>query len=158
MSDHSTIVTKKILETYKGFEGLETVVDVGDGAGTLLNMIISKYPNTKGISFDLPHWVFHNWSEEHCLKFLNNCHEALPEDRKVIVVETILPVFPETANATTVGIFQVDCLMLAHCTGGKERTYGDFEALAMAMRAGFAGFRVVPRAYNNWVMEFCKKM
>ena len=29
MSDHSTITMKKILETYKGFEGLTSVVDVG---------------------------------------------------------------------------------------------------------------------------------
>jgi hypothetical protein len=31
MSDHSTITMKKILETYKGFEGLTSVVDVGGG-------------------------------------------------------------------------------------------------------------------------------
>lgn len=57
MSDHSTITMKKILETYKGFEGLKTVVDVGGGIGATLNMIISKYPHIKGINFDLPHVV-----------------------------------------------------------------------------------------------------
>lgn len=57
MADHSTITMKKILEMYKGFEGLKTVVDVGGGTGAVLNMIISKYPHTKGINFDLPHVV-----------------------------------------------------------------------------------------------------
>ncbi|KAI8018579.1 hypothetical protein LOK49_LG04G00696 [Camellia lanceoleosa] len=44
----------KILETYNGFEGLNSVVDVGGGNGAILNMIVSKYPTIKGINFDLP--------------------------------------------------------------------------------------------------------
>lgn len=57
MSNHSTITMKKILETYKGFDGLKTVVDVGGGTGATLNMIVSKYPSIKGINFDLPHVI-----------------------------------------------------------------------------------------------------
>lgn len=57
MSDHSTITMKKILEDYKGFEGLKSLVDVGGGTGATLNMILSKYPNIKGINFDLPHVI-----------------------------------------------------------------------------------------------------
>ena len=57
MSNHSTIIMKRILETYKGFEGLSTLVDVGGGTGAILNMIISKYPKIKGINFDLPHVI-----------------------------------------------------------------------------------------------------
>lgn len=57
MADHSTITMKKILETYKGFEGLTSVVDVGGGTGAVLNMIVSKYPSIKGINFDLPHVI-----------------------------------------------------------------------------------------------------
>lgn len=57
MADHSTITMKKILETYKGFEGLNSVVDVGGGTGAVLSMIVSKYPSLKGINFDLPHVI-----------------------------------------------------------------------------------------------------
>lgn len=57
MADHSTITMKKILETYRGFEGLNTLVDVGGGTGAVLGMIISKYPSIKGINFDLPHVI-----------------------------------------------------------------------------------------------------
>lgn len=57
MSNHSTITMKKILETYNGFDGLKTVVDVGGGTGATLNMIVSKYPSIKGINFDLPHVI-----------------------------------------------------------------------------------------------------
>lgn len=57
MSDHSTITMKKILETYKGFEGLTSVVDVGGGTGAVLSTIVAKYPSIKGINFDLPHVI-----------------------------------------------------------------------------------------------------
>lgn len=57
MSNHSTITMKKILQTYDGFDGLMSVVDVGGGTGATLNIILSKYPSIKGINFDLPHVV-----------------------------------------------------------------------------------------------------
>ena len=57
MSNHSTIVMKQILEAYKGFEGLSSVVDVGGGIGASLHMVVSKYPTIKGTNFDLPHVI-----------------------------------------------------------------------------------------------------
>ncbi|XVF30757.1 hypothetical protein REPUB_Repub16aG0086100 [Reevesia pubescens] len=54
MSNHTAIVMKKVLEIYNGFEGLNQVVDVGGGLGTNLKLIVSKYPQIKGINFDLP--------------------------------------------------------------------------------------------------------
>ncbi|MED6184504.1 Flavone 3'-O-methyltransferase 1 [Stylosanthes scabra] len=35
-------------------------------------------------------WILHDWSDEQCMKVLKNCHKAIPEDGKVIVVDTIL--------------------------------------------------------------------
>ncbi|KAF6143841.1 hypothetical protein GIB67_009822 [Kingdonia uniflora] len=153
MSNQSMIFTKKILEMYKGFEGSETIVDVAGGTGTTLKMIISKYPTIKGVNFDLPHSVIHNWSDERSLKCLKNCYAALPEDGKVIIVEAIAPEFPET-NSVANSVFHIDCIMLATLSGGKERTEKEFEALAK--EAGFADFQVISCAYNNWVMEFRK--
>ncbi|KAH9779263.1 hypothetical protein WN944_014393 [Citrus x changshan-huyou] len=185
MFSHSTITMKKFLENYKGFEGLKSVVDVGGGIGASLNMIISKYPSIKGINFDLPHviqdapaypgiehvagdmfvsipkgdaifmkWICHNWSEEACVKILKNCYEALPEDGKVIVADCILPVLPDTSLASK-HVIQLDCIMLASTTGGREMTEQDFKTLAKA--AGFQGFKVVCSAFNTYIMEFLKK-
>ncbi|KAI9157337.1 hypothetical protein LWI28_020873 [Acer negundo] len=184
MSSHSTITMKKILETYKGFEGLKSIVDVGGGTGATVNQIVSTYPSIKGINFDLPHviedapsypdvehvggdmfvsvpkgdaifmkWICHDWSDEHCLKFLKNCYEALPENGKVIVCECILPVTPDPSLGSKV-VFHIDCIMLAHNPGGKERTEDDFKALAKG--AGFKGFKVVCCAFNTYIMEFLK--
>ncbi|KAH7543712.1 hypothetical protein JRO89_XS15G0004000 [Xanthoceras sorbifolium] len=185
MSSHSTITMKKILETYKGFETLKSIVDVGGGTGATANMIVSTYPSIKGINFDLPHviedapsypgvehvggdmfvsvpkadaifmkWICHDWSDEHCLKFLKNCYEALPENGKVIVCECILPVTPDPSLGSKV-VFHIDCIMLAHNPGGKERTEDEFKALAKG--AGFQGFKVVCCAFNTYIMEFLKK-
>ena len=55
MADLSTIIMKKILEVYQGFEGLTSLVDVGGGTGKCLSMIISKNASIKGINFDSPH-------------------------------------------------------------------------------------------------------
>ena len=184
MSNPSTIVMKKILETYGGFDCLASVVDVGGGTGATLDMIVSKHPTIKGINFDLPHvieeatsypgvehvggdmfvsvpkgdaiflkWIFHDWSDEHCLKILKNCYEALPENGKVIVAESILPEALSTSLATQV-VVHVDVVMLAYNPGGKERTEREFQALAK--EAGFNGFRKDACAFNTWVMEFCK--
>ncbi|GAB4844884.1 hypothetical protein Ancab_038275 [Ancistrocladus abbreviatus] len=55
-----TIITmKKILENYRGFEGLTSLVDVAGGNGASLNMIVSKYPSIKGINFDAPNVIKH---------------------------------------------------------------------------------------------------
>ena len=54
MADLSTIIMKKILEVYQGFEGLTSLVDVGGGTGKCLSMIISKNASIKGINFDSP--------------------------------------------------------------------------------------------------------
>ncbi|XP_075503018.1 caffeic acid 3-O-methyltransferase-like isoform X1 [Primulina tabacum] len=57
MSNHSVIIMKKIVEIYKGFQGLKSLVDVGGGIGVSLDMIVSKYPSIKAINFDLPHVI-----------------------------------------------------------------------------------------------------
>ncbi|CAH9146721.1 unnamed protein product, partial [Cuscuta epithymum] len=144
MSYPSILIMKKILEGYKGFEGLKSLVDVGGGTGSTLNMILSKHPNIKGINFDLPHviqdalpyhgiehisgdmfvsvpegdaifmkWICHDWSDDHCLKFLKNCFEALPNDGKLIIAECILPEQPDTFRAEK-GVIQFDISMLAY--------------------------------------------
>ncbi|XP_076937318.1 myricetin 3-O-methyltransferase 3-like [Bidens hawaiensis] len=57
MYDNTRIVIKMIPEKYKGFEGVKELVDVGGGLDANLELIVSKYPNIKGINFDLPHVI-----------------------------------------------------------------------------------------------------
>ncbi|KAM2158862.1 hypothetical protein ACFX1R_044250 [Malus domestica] len=157
MADHSIIAMKKLLVTYKGFEGLTSVVDVGGGTGSVIHMIVSKYPSFKGINFDLPHVIKDApqypgvehvggdmFSDEHCLKLLKNCYATLPDNGKVILVDIIIPVSPNSSLATKLAN-HVDMIMLAHNPGGKERTEKEFEALVKG--SGFQGFRVMCSAF-----------
>lgn len=98
-------------------------------------------------------WICHDWSDEHCLKFLKNCHKALPENGKVILAECILPEEPDTTLATK-NVVHVDVIMLAHNPGGKERTEKEFGALAKG--AGFKDFSKICCAYNTWIIELYK--
>ncbi|KAD7477419.1 hypothetical protein R6Q59_007221 [Mikania micrantha] len=55
MSGVSVPFMNAILETYHGFDGAETLVDVGGSSGESLKMIIDKHPEIKtAINFDLP--------------------------------------------------------------------------------------------------------
>ncbi|KAK1324296.1 Caffeic acid 3-O-methyltransferase [Acorus calamus] len=168
MVNHSTILLKKLLDIYKGFDNLNTLVDVGGGVGGTLKMIVSKHTSIKGINFDLPHVtdvaplipgvehvggdMFESVPTGDAI-FMKNCYKALPPSGKVIVVEMTLPETAGTYPAAQ-GNFHVDLIMLAHNPGGKERTEAEFEALAK--EAGFTGFKKVCFAFNSWVMEFYK--
>ncbi|KAK6243536.1 hypothetical protein QUC31_009945 [Theobroma cacao] len=57
MGNLTAIIMKKVLEIYKGFEGINQLVDVEGRLGTNLKLIVSKYPQIKGINFDLPHVI-----------------------------------------------------------------------------------------------------
>ena len=99
--------------------------------------------------------ICHDWSDDHCLKFLKNCYAALPDNGKVILAECILPVAPDSSLATK-GVVNLDVIMLAYNPGGKERTEKEFEALAKG--SGFKGFRVICSAFNTYAIEFLKKI
>ncbi|CAH8256025.1 unnamed protein product [Arabidopsis lyrata] len=59
MSEASRLIMKKVLEVYKGFEDVNTLVDVGGGIGTVIGLVTSKYPHIKGVNFDLASVLVH---------------------------------------------------------------------------------------------------
>ncbi|KAG2331556.1 hypothetical protein Bca52824_002736 [Brassica carinata] len=59
MSEYSTLTMKKVLEVYRGFEDVNTLVDVGGGIGTIMALVTSKYTHIKGINFDIPSVLTH---------------------------------------------------------------------------------------------------
>ncbi|CAJ2663202.1 unnamed protein product [Trifolium pratense] len=184
MVNCTTIVMKRVLEIYEGFEHINRLVDVGGGLGINIKLITSKYPNIHGVNFDLPHvlehaptypgvthvggdmfetvpdgdviflkWILHDWSDEHCLKLLKNCHKAIPNDGKVIVVDSIIPILPESTMVAKTG-FQADLMMMAQNPGGKERTKDEFMELALG--SGFSEIKFACYISGFWVMEFIK--
>ncbi|KAL3690907.1 hypothetical protein R1sor_004558 [Riccia sorocarpa] len=57
MAGSAALLMSTLLEKYKGFEGLGSLVDVGGGTGETLARILSKYPQLRGLNFDQPHVV-----------------------------------------------------------------------------------------------------
>lgn len=184
MSNNSTMFMKKFVETYDGFEGLESLVDVGGGIGASLNMITSKHPTIKGINFDLPHVTRQAPSYpgvEHVggdmfvsvpngdailMKFVlhnwadSECLKILENCRKSLPEKGKMIIverfLPETPDGdiTSKLIFNVDLVMLAYVPGARERTEKEFQALAK--QAGFKEFRKVCSVYILGIMEFLK--
>ncbi|PHT53548.1 hypothetical protein CQW23_08010 [Capsicum baccatum] len=96
-------------------------------------------------------WICHDWSDDHCIKLLKNCYEALPANGKVIIAECILPEAPDTSAATKSKVHG-DIIMLAHNPGGKERNEKEFEALVKG--ASFRGFHLVRDGLGHHFYEF----
>ncbi|KAF7846675.1 hypothetical protein BT93_L3923 [Corymbia citriodora subsp. variegata] len=184
MKEYNKLFMSKIFDKYKGFEGLSSLVDVGGGDGSILSLIISKYPHIKAINFDLASviekspsysgieyiagdmfvsiprgdaifikWVLHMFDDEHCIKILKNCCDALPENGNVMVVGLVIPEAPE-ANLAARSLFQLYVFMRNMNPMGKERTEKESEALAK--EAGFRSIEVAYSAHNLSLVELYK--
>lgn len=97
--------------------------------------------------------ILHDWSDEHCLKLLKNCYKGLPDDGKVIILDAIVPVNPDSSHLARC-VSHVDLIMMANNPGGKERTEQEFRYLAKA--SGFLGFQANYISANTWAIELTK--
>ncbi|WCJ39220.1 O-methyltransferase family protein [Euphorbia peplus] len=180
----SSVIMNAILAKYEGFEGVETLVDVGGGVGRVLNMIISKHPEIKGINFDLPHVVQSAPSYPRIEHVGGSMLEMVPKGDAIMIKDTChnwtdtnvikvlkniheaLPnngkliilnaIMPENPETSKASkyVSRLDITMLTQ-PSGKERTAKEFEILTKA--AGFANFKVACVAHGIWaVMESYK--
>ena len=100
---------------------------------------------TYGIIFVLQ-CILHGWTDEECVKILKNCWKSLPDNGKVVVIERVTPEEAENGDINANIAFDMDMLMLTQCSGGKERSRAEFEALAAA--SGFTHCKVVCQTYH----------
>jgi len=90
-------------------------------------------------------WIIHDWDDEQSVAILKNCHSALAENGKLILVEAVVPAGSEPHFAKF-----IDLNMLV-VTGGRERTEAEFRELYE--RAGFRLTRIVPTESPFSVIE-----
>ncbi|KAJ3690540.1 hypothetical protein LUZ61_019704 [Rhynchospora tenuis] len=123
-----------------------------------------QYPRVEHISGDmfksvptgeaiLLKWIMHDWGDEHCVKILKNCNKGLPDNGKLIILETIVPTNPDKFPMARQA-FHGDLVMLAYNPGGKERTEHEFKCLAE--NAGFSGFKSTYIFTDTWAIELTK--
>ncbi|KAK8567732.1 hypothetical protein V6N13_105688 [Hibiscus sabdariffa] len=185
MSIYTDLFMNRVLETYKGFEGVKQVVDVGGGVGTNLKLIVSKYPQIKAINFDLPQVIkdaipfpgvdhvagdmFIEIPKAEVI-FMKSMLHDWGDDLCLKLLKVCYDALPKCGkiisvesiisevpdtDIITMTIFQRDVALSQILPGAKERTRQEFETLAK--RAGFSSLKVVCRIYNHWVMEIYKE-
>ncbi|XP_061994403.1 xanthohumol 4-O-methyltransferase-like [Rosa rugosa] len=94
-------------------------------------------PNTDAIFMK---WIMHDWSDSDCVKILKNCRKAIPErSGKVIIVDVVLEPNGDGMFDDTGLVF--DLLMIAHTSGGKERTESEWKKILE--QAGFPRYKII---------------
>jgi len=89
--------------------------------------------------------IIHDWEDERALTILRNCHQAMTEKGKLLVVEMVIP----EGNAPSLGKFlDLEMLMFLH---SYERTEAEYQVLFE--RAGFKLTRIVPTPSPHSVIE-----
>ncbi|XP_076929739.1 trans-resveratrol di-O-methyltransferase-like [Bidens hawaiensis] len=86
MASDAKLITSIVLEHYQGvFEGLDSIVDVGGGIGTLAEAIAKAFPNIMCINFDLPHVVDGLVGSKNLSYVGGDMFEAIPKAHAVLL-------------------------------------------------------------------------
>jgi DNA-binding HxlR family transcriptional regulator len=89
--------------------------------------------------------IIHDWDDARALTILRNCHQAMTEGGKLLLVEVVLP----GGNEPSFGkIMDIEMMLLP---GGTERTEAEYKELFAA--AGFRLTRIVQTASPVSVIE-----
>lgn len=89
-------------------------------------------------------YILHDWSDEECIKILENCRTAMNESGKVLVVDHVIA----EGNRPSWGkLLDIQMLII----GGRERTKEEFAALFRAARLKLT--RVVPTKCSLSLVE-----
>jgi len=90
--------------------------------------------------------VIHNWDDKSTLSILKNCHRAMVENGKLLVVEQVIP----HGNEPCFGKF-TDLMMMVMFPGARECTEPEYRALFEA--SGFKVIKIVPIRENMSLIE-----
>jgi hypothetical protein len=169
MTAASRTEDRALLDAYD-FGRFGTVVDVGGGRGGFLRALLERHPGVRGVLVELPgvaadgpyeivegsffetlppggdayvlKSVLHNWDDEPALDILRACRAVAP---LLLVIERELGP-PNAAPAAKLSDLN---MLVGH--GGRERTLGEYRALAAA--AGFELARAVESTAGASVIE-----
>lgn len=91
-------------------------------------------------------FVVHNWDDQRAIKILKNCHAAMADNGRLLLVEMIMP----KGNEPFVGKL-IDLESLLITPGGYERTEAQYRSLLES--AGFKVTKVIPTQTANSIIE-----
>ncbi|GLJ07299.1 hypothetical protein SUGI_0063870 [Cryptomeria japonica] len=171
MACNANIVMRAILSKYEGFQGLNSLVDVGGGIGATVAEIVKAHPTINGINYDLPHVIAtapHFPGVKHVggdmfkevpsadAVFIQwvlhdwgdeDCVKILKQCRKAIPERGKVIIVDAVLNAREKTALDpclglvFDLVMIAFSSGGKERTEEEWKNVLM--EAGFPRFNFI---------------
>ncbi|MGL4621805.1 MAG: methyltransferase [Chroococcidiopsis sp.] len=93
-------------------------------------------------------WIVHDWNDEKAEIILRNCHQAMPDDGKLLLFEGIVSAGNEPSPLKF-----MDLIMLV-LTGGRERTEEEYRSLLRS--SGFELRRVISTPSTLSIIEAVK--
>ncbi len=90
--------------------------------------------------------VLHDWDDKSAITIVKNCHHAMVENGKLLVMEQVIP----PGNEPCFGKF-TDLTMMVMFTGARQRTEPEYRALFEA--SGFKLTKIVPIRENVSLLE-----
>jgi hypothetical protein len=96
----------------------------------------------------LMRWIIHDWNDEKSSIILKNCYHAMPDQGKLLLLESIIP--PKN-EPSPVKFFDLIMLLMV---GGQERTQEEYRSLLRSN--GFELTRVIPTPSLISIIEAVK--
>ena len=93
--------------------------------------------------------IIHGWDDEKSSIILKNCHQAMPNQARLLLVEGIIPPGNEPSSAKLIDV------LLLMMTGGRERTEAEYRSLLRSTR--FKLTRVIPTPSMCSIIEAVKR-
>ncbi|KAL6287544.1 hypothetical protein ACE6H2_011934 [Prunus campanulata] len=85
-------------------------------------------------------FIMHDWNDCDCIKILKNCRKAIPErGGKIMIVDIVLE--PSGDGVLDDTRLVLDLVMIAHASGGKERTENEWEKILK--EGGFPRYKII---------------
>lgn len=81
-------------------------------------------------------WIIHDWDDEKAIAILKNCHQAMPDNSRLLLIEQVI------SHGNDLPFGQLMDLNMLVMMGGRERTEAEFRSILQA--GGFQLTRIIP--------------
>jgi hypothetical protein len=116
---------------------------IGDRCSVIEGSFFESVPG--GADAYLFRHIIHDWTDEQSIQILNNCRKVIPNNGRLLVIESVVPTGDEPSLAK-----DFDIAMLTF-PGGIERTTEEYKLLFE--KAGFRLSSITPTASSVSVIE-----
>ena len=105
-------------------------------------MKLSRYNAQQSAYYCFFQWIFHDWSDDECIKILKNCKQAIPSrdvGGKIIIIDIVVgSKSSDTKLLETQVIYDLHLMKI----GGVERDEQEWKKIFL--EAGFKDYKIMP--------------